>query len=263
MNKTVKQYAQPAFLICLAVLLLAGWLISAVQSEKGLKIPFKEGRIKFNFVKEPIPPNKPLSQLDESKLKPFEVAEKHLIKDADILDSLGTKEYIQWTLLEKGQNSSDPSKYVTVFVTYYAKPDAVPHVPEECYTGGGYEKSSSDAITFNIADIRNPGQIRKIPGRIVTFSRAGASLTQSSFPVLYFFNINGQYANTRTEARIILGKNLRGKHSYFSKVEIVFNKSRVPDNDAAVKMAEKVLAVLLPVLEDEHWPTKEQLKGTE
>ena len=74
--------------------------------------------------------------------------------------------------------------------------------------------------------------------------------------------MNGEYVNTRTEARIILGKNIRGRHSYFSKVELVFNQTEVPSNEEAVQTAEKVLSVLLPLLEQEHWPTKEQLMGT-
>lgn len=224
---------------------------------------FIQKYFKFWFEKEPIPPNKPLSLLDESKLKPFEVVEKHQIKDKDILDSLGTEEYIQWAIKDSRDEAVNTTKLVTVFITYYEKPDAVPHVPEECYTGGGYQKTSSEEIIFNVEDIRKPNwQTRKIPGRIVMFEKAGTGLSDSGFPVLYFFNVNGEYVNTRTEARIILGKNIRGRYSYFSKVEIVFNKTKASGNEEAVRMTEKILSVLLPLLEEEHWPTKEQLKGT-
>jgi len=262
MNKIIKQYTQPAFLICLCFLFLMGWLITAVQSEKGLKIPFKKGRIKFNFVKEPIPPNKSLSLLDEAKLKPFEVIEKHRIKDKDILDSLGTEEYIQWTLRKVDDDSKGPAKNIMAFITYYEKPDAVPHVPEECYTGGGYQSSKPKTVVFNVKDIRNPGQIRKIHGRIVTFTRSGVGFGDSSFPVLYFFNVNGKYVNHRDKARFELRKNIFLKHSYFSKVEIVFNKTKTPNTEEAVRLSEEILAVMLPLLEQEHWPTKQQLKGT-
>jgi hypothetical protein len=102
----------------------------------------------------------------------------------------------------------------------------------------------------------------EIPGRFVTFSRANSELWSSglSFPVLYLFNVNCAYTNTRTEARFILGKNIRGKHSYFSKVEMVFNQMRKqPDQDSAVRVCEKLLGVLLPVLEQDHWPDANDL----
>jgi len=262
MNKTVKQYLQPAFLICLAVLLLAGWLISAVQSEKGLKIPFKKERIKFMFVKEPIPPKKPMDQMDGSKLKPFEVLGKSRILDKDIVKSLGTEEYLQWTILNPDSPPDSPVRIFTLFITYYEKPDSVPHVPEECYSGGGFKQESSKAITFEVQN-QNDSLIkqRKIPGRYVTFSKAGGGLKDNTgFPVLYFLNVNGEYVNTRTEARLALAKNIRRKHSYFSKVEFVFNKTgKMPKKDDAIRTCEKILKVLLPPLEMEHWPDRKQL----
>lgn len=250
MNRIIKQYIQPAFLICLFVLVVTAGGMTFIKNY-----------FEFWFVKQPIQPNKPLSQLDEAKLEPFEVIDKSKIDNKEILDSLGTEEYIQWTMRNTNDNPDQLVKNIMAFITYYEKPDAVPHVPEECYTGGGYQKSSSKAIVFNIEDIRNPGQTRKIPGKIVTFSRSAAGFGGRTFPVLYFFNVNGEYVNTRTEARIELGKNLRGRHSYFSKVEFVFNRTRSLNIEEAVQMSEELLAVMLPVLEEEHWPTKEQLRG--
>jgi hypothetical protein len=260
MKKIIGKYVQPAFLLCIFVLLATSYFLGAVQSEKGIQLWFMDEPLKAHFVKEPIKPNKPLSELDETKLQPFEIFEKHLIREKDILDSLGTEEYIQWTFKRKEDDTSDLLDYITVFITYYEKPDAVPHVPEECYTGGGYQKTSSEAITFEIEDIRNPGETREIPGRIVTFTKK-SSYESNSFPVLYFFNVNGSYTNTRTGARFILGKNLRGRHSYFSKVEFVFNSSKAPSEQDAVNMTEEMLALLLPALENDHWPAKEQLMG--
>ena len=75
------------------------------------------------------------------------------------------------------------------------------------------------------------------------------------FPVLYLFRVNGEYAGSRDEARMALNKNIFRKHSYFCKVELVFNQSRVaPTKEEAVTAGERILAVLLPVLEQEHWP---------
>jgi hypothetical protein len=77
----------------------------------------------------------------------------------------------------------------------------------------------------------------------------------SRVPVVYVFRVNGEYAVDRNEARVILNKNLFGKSSYFSKVELVFNQgSESLSKEQILAHAEKCLAVLLPVLESEHWP---------
>ena len=151
-----------------------------------------------------------------------------------------------------------------LFVTYYDKADAVPHVPEECYTGGGYRKVVSDPITFELPEATNDSSGEEIPGRYVVFNRANSSSFSSgySFPVLYLFNVNCTYANTRTQARYVLGKNISNKHSYFSKVEMVFNQSSEPPDEAdAIATCEKLLSVLLPVLEQDHWPDVDDLNG--
>jgi hypothetical protein len=72
---------------------------------------------------------------------------------------------------------------------------------------------------------------------------------------LYLFRVNGEYAGSREEARIALNKNLFRKSSYFSKVEVIFSQGSIaPRKEQAVKASEKFLAVILPILETEHWP---------
>jgi hypothetical protein len=62
-------------------------------------------------------------------------------------------------------------------------------------------------------------------------------------------------------------KNLFGKYSYFSKVEWDFSgrsghgtKIR-PNQDEIVEASEKLLNVLVPLLEKEHWPDWKQGQG--
>jgi hypothetical protein len=128
-------------------------------------------------------------------------------------------------------------------------------VPEECYAGGGYQRLASDSVSL---EIDNKGGFRKsIRGKYLVFGGTKTSqwLSGKKFPVVYLFRVNGEYAGSREEARLILNKNLFRKHSYFSKVEIVFNQASVEvRKDDAIKTSEKLLAVILPVLEQEHWP---------
>jgi hypothetical protein len=255
MNGFVKHYAQPAFLLCAAVLALAASGISLMQSH-----------FKLWLDKEPIGLKKSLDELDESKLGPFVVKQKIKIQSNDIVDGLGTQDYLQWVLVDSEADPESPAGSLLLFITYYGKADSVPHVPEECYTGGGFTKKSSDPITFRVAGMADDGSgaDREIPGRYVIFTRENSSFLSSglSFPVLYLFSVNRIYANTRTDARFILGKNIRGKHSYFSKVEMVFNQMRnSPDQASATKTCDKLLSVLLPVLEHDHWPGANDLMG--
>jgi hypothetical protein len=236
-------YGQPAFLICAAVLALAGAGMSAAKRQLGLYLQ-----------KEPIPLLKPLEALDEAKLAPYRVASKHEIGNEEILRALGTEEYIQWVLEDPCEPANSPVRNVLLFVTYYELPDRVPHVPEECYTGGGYQRLATDAVTFTLD---RAGRERRIDGRYLLFGASAGSIWHAAdrFPVLYLFRVSGAYAGSRDEARIALNRNIFAKYSYFSKIELVFNQGyTAPTKEEAVKACEKLLAVVLPVLEQEHWP---------
>jgi hypothetical protein len=239
----IAAYLQPAFVLCAAVLALATAGMSVATRKLGLYLK-----------KEPLPLKKSLDVLDAGKLSPYRVTARHKIKNADILESLGTDDYIQWVLEDPCQPVRSPTREVLVFITYYRLPDRVPHVPEECYTGGGYQRLNTDAVSFQIGQA---GGLRAIPGRYLRFSKkvGDISLAPQQFPVLYLFRVNGEYAGGRDDARMALNKNIFRKHSYFCKIELVFNQSlAAPAKEEAVAAGERILTVLLPVLEQEHWP---------
>jgi hypothetical protein len=239
-------YLQPAFLICVAVLAGAGVAMSFATQRLG---PYLK--------KEPLPLKKPLDALEEGKLTPYKVAAKLAIENGDILQSLGTRDYIQWLLEDPREPADSPVRKLLLFITYYQQPDRVPHVPEECYTGGGYQRLATNAVTFRVDSAAGP---REIPGRYLLFEKTvpDLSLAAPQFPVLYLFRVNGEYAGSRDEARLALNKNLFSRHSYFCKIELVFNQSSaVPTREAAATASEKLLTVLLPLLEQEHWPDLE------
>lgn len=256
MKNLMKTYLQPHFLIC--IIILAGASLGMSAIEKYFSIW---------FVKEPLALKKPLELINEEKLKPFEVIRKLTIDNKDILKSLGTEDYIQWIVSDTEASPDSIARSFMVFITYYDKPDSVPHVPEECYSGGGFSRVRTEPIRFNTSWISESGTNEKlvdrktnkmrIPGQYVLFARESGTIWQPSFefPVLYFFNVNGVYVNTRTEARYGLAKNIWSKHSYFSKVEFVFNQSaQGVEMQDAIEACGKLLGVLLPLLENEHWP---------
>lgn len=240
-------YMQPAFLICVFVLAV---------SAAGMSLAIKTFGVYLE--KEPLPLKKSLELLDEAELGHYKVSTKEKIDNAEILKSLGTEDYIQWIMEDVEVPVDSPVRYCMLFITYYERPDRVPHVPEECYTGGGNQKLISDNVLFEF-DWDNSRQM--IPARYLVFSRAvsGSWFDDVKFPVMYLFNVNGNYANSREQARITLNKNLFRKSSYFSKVEWKFfnNKFGVsvyPDKEQAVTAGRKLLDVILPVLQRHHWP---------
>jgi len=250
MDNFLKYYTRPSFLLCTAILAVAAIGISLT--------PYFE----IWLEKEPIGLKKPLTELSNENFGPFTVVKQIQIESQDVIDSLGTDDYVQIVLADGEAEPGSPCASFMLFITYYGKADSVPHVPEECYTGGGFRKDISVPVSFHLSADERPE--RKIPGRYVTFKRANSTMSTSeiSFPVLYLFSVNCEYANTRTQARYMLGKNIRGKHSYFSKVEMVFNQTQnPPEQQDAVKTCEKLLKVLLPVLEKSYWPDAKDLKG--
>jgi hypothetical protein len=244
----IRVYLQPAFLICVLVLAVAGAGMSVTMKKLGIV-----------FKKEPLPLKTSLEELDEMDLAPFKVVSKEKIENPDTLKALGTEDYIQWILEDTDQATDNPAKEFLLFITYYRLPDRVPHVPEECWTGGGYQKLRSEGVTFEIND--KASFEANISAKYLVFGPKKASLWQNRMriPSLYFFRVNGQYAGSREQARIALNKNLLGESSYFCKVELVFNRSStVPGKEAAVRASEKLLSVILPILEREHWPKWEK-----
>jgi len=245
-HHTIVPALQPAFVICALVLAVAGAGMSTVTRSLGLCLR-----------KEPLPLLKPLDALDEDKLVPYRVVAKCMIENEEILKVLGTEDYIQWVLEDPREPTQSPARNVLVFVAYYGLADRVPHVPEECYTGGGYQRLATDAVDL---DVRLPDGPRAIGGRYLVFDRAigGSPAALRRFPVLYLFRINGRYAGSRDAARIALNKSLFSRHAYFCKVELVFNQSpTAPTKAEVVTASEEVLAVLLSLLEKEHWPDLE------
>ena len=83
----IRVYLQPAFLICVLVLAIAGAGMSVTMKKLGVV-----------FKKEPLLLKKPLEDLDENGLMPYKVVSKQKIEDPDTLKALGTEDYIQWIL---------------------------------------------------------------------------------------------------------------------------------------------------------------------
>ena len=247
-TETIKaNYLQPAFLICAGLLAITAG---------GMSVAIKMAGIYTK--KEPLLLKKPLSELDKSNLAPYKVVEKTKIENQDILNTLGTEDYIQWTLEDTSVSAESNVRFCTLFVTYYSLPGIVPHRPEECYIGGGLQGIKFETVMLRVTQGLNE---REIKTRYLVFAdtKTESSFGGTSFPILYTFNANGKYGD-RDDVRKALNRNLFGKFSYFSKVEwkfynIASGRTTYPNKQEAIAASEKLMSVILPVLEKEHWPS--------
>ena len=162
---------------------------------------------------------------------------------------MGTDEYLSCTLRDTRRPPSDPLSRVNVLITYYTgDPDQVPHVPDVCYLGGGFQQLGSEKLSLTVPELGSAG--KNIPLRQLKFGKQVFGARQEA-TILYLFCANGQYECDREKLRLILG-NPFARYAYFSKVELSFPSAH--DADRAGSVGLEALAKLLPVLVRDHWP---------
>ena len=100
----------------------------------------------------------PLSALNPMHLVPYQVVERTVL-DPTMQEALGTKDYIQWILEDTRVPQSDPLRFANLFVTYYSGgSNLVPHVPDVCYLGAGYQPTRPhDSVDLDV-----PGAVGRV-----------------------------------------------------------------------------------------------------
>lgn len=213
-----------------------------------------------------LPLRKSLAQLDRPKLV-FQDGDKSysyrlegqpVQLEPEMVDKLGTHEYISWTLRLRDDTAGQPTNQAFhLFVTYYTgKPDQVPHVPEECYLGNAFREVRNWLEHVSLPSLAGKDQMADV--QVLLFERQGGQLmgARQCQLVMYTFRVNDSWQAEREGVRRKLG-NPFDKYAYFSKVELGFPLP--PDMpEEAVKRAmqegKRVFEVVLPLLVDEHWP---------
>jgi hypothetical protein len=179
----------------------------------------------------------------------------------EVLDGLGTDQYIQWTLLDLSRaGAPQPEDFVQLFVTYYTgAPDQVPHVPEECYMGGGFEKTGDSFLDVPVPALGPDATVRF---RVLEF-KGPQFTTQGTKLVMYVFHTNGRFCADRNCVRSALADPF-ARHAYFSKLEVSFGTSEaLPTREKALEAGKRFLAVVIPVLLKDHWPDWDQVLRSE
>ena len=200
--------------------------------------------------KEAVPLVKPLSEFDTRKMWPYKLIRTEKLSP-EIEEELGTKDYLQMIFEDtRIKDDRTPGKYINFFVTYYTgSTDQVPHVPDVCYVGGGFDSQGARNTTVTV---RNVGlKNDELPVRELLFQNT-RSLVPVIQPVIYFFGVNGTFVNDRTDVRLSLASP-RLRYAYFSKVEVAFPGQVQPEKDDALEIASRFFSKALPILMRDHW----------
>jgi hypothetical protein len=247
-----RNWASARFAACVGLLGLAA---AAVQIVPGL--------IGVFLRKDAVPLKKPLQHLDMGQLGPRYTRDPDTDTlaplSSDVIEGLGTSEYVQILIADQERPKNDPMRVARVFVTYYTgQPDMVPHVPDECYTAGGWDPVGASNVTVRVRGIGAPDD--EVPVRVMQFrtaARRRAAFDEAQvLTVMYFFHVSGGYTCTRDGVRSRLTNPFQ-RFAYYAKIEVNFPAAAALGTEEGRRVSLEALGPLLerlmPVLIHEHF----------
>jgi len=112
-----------------------------------------------------------------------------------------------------------PRGIVNMAVTYYTGlADTVAHIPDRCYIADGYEPSSYEIPTWDVAP-EGSGQSQPLQVRFISFEdQTGTGLAPKC--VAYVFQVNGKYQSDPLAVRQEL-QSLTQRYGYYAKIELM------------------------------------------
>lgn len=243
-RSTRRSLFSPVFILSVVVFLAAAF---------GLD-PAADALIDY-YSKESIGLRKSLDDFDAAALPSF----RHLSGRggfAPILETeeLGTDDWLNLVFEEQnGQQPADDRHDVLLFVTYYSDPrDQVAHTPEVCYRQAGAVVEGITTISVETPDLAP--ETCEVPARRLEIEEGGHKLI-----LVYFFCCNGKFYHDREQVRVAIGWP-GDKYVYFSKVEAVTAWPAGMSRTEAMERCQRLLGEALPILVNEHFPRKEDLK---
>ncbi len=217
--------------------------------------------MKVTLTKKPIPLRASLGLLHK-QFGPYRFVEGHTL-DSAVINTLGTDQYIHWIIEDTSvEDQRSPLRVAHLFITYYTgQPDAVPHTPDQCYKGSGYQTVGAENTSLWIESLADAAEV---PVRMVTFAKSNI-FSSDEMSVVYTFHCNGKFVASREGVRTAANNPL-DKYAYFSKVEVNFGwksaRPRFPSGKDSIAASEKFFSYLLPLLVNEHWPDWSAVKAS-
>ena len=241
----------PRFYVCTAILLVAA---AGLQMTAAFGIVIK---------KAPLPLKRALHLLEVTRLGPEYTLHQNQPAplSPEMIDTLGTEEYIQWNLVDQYENRESPTAVAKLFVTYHTGGlTSVPHRPQECMSAAGMILLGENVVNVTIKDSQDRPHV--IPLDILEFEVTQRELQLipaesggSRIFVVYFFYTNGKYVTSRTQVRAAISK-LTDKYAYYSKIELSFSDDsfrRLANREETEHAAARLLQKIMPILWDDHY----------
>ncbi|MEO0964933.1 MAG: exosortase/archaeosortase family protein [Planctomycetota bacterium] len=216
------------------------------------------------LVKLPVPIERHLYEMP-NRIGAWEAIRDSPPLSKDILDELGTTEYISRFYRDTTRADMGPGAVVLLHMAYYTgTPDTVPHVPERCFVGGGATPVSGpdvvplaiDSPMFVVETDQDGEPIVIAPSALARdevrlpskhfdatlFSFQGNAEADVS-SVLYFFVANDKALATPDQVRAH-GFSIADRYSYYCKVELQW--FGVSDAQTVQSRSEAFLAAAMP-----------------
>ncbi len=195
------------------------------------------------------------------------------IESAEVEETLGTKNYVSRTYVQKVSDVNAKPLAMEFHAAYYTGMiDTVPHVPDRCFVGGGWElgssptnvplpldrtrwtldKKASEELASQVYRTRLSNEYGSRPGVRVRLPfdpqnikiRVTSFLTPEGGELFagYFFVANGG-AVASPEGVRLLAYDLKSSYAYYLKIQVT--SARVGSNEELAKMAASLLDELL------------------
>jgi exosortase len=219
--------------------------------------------------------NRALTAISANALASWEPMGPDTRENAEIEETLGTKNYLTRTYVRRGAKAGDKPVRLQLHAAYYTGSiDTVPHVPERCMVGAGWQIASDpkivaldldesrwsrdprdpEAMTLGYMRMRT-GDGSDAPGRFVNLPRGIDGVRMQITPFIapngmtmhagYFFIANGQVATTAFDVRR-MAFDRKAKYAFYMKVQI--SSVDVADEQELAREAASLLDELLPEL---------------
>ncbi|RMF77118.1 MAG: hypothetical protein D6744_11665 [Planctomycetota bacterium] len=254
-GRPTRPLASVRYIVCLAILIVAGGSMQMLARV-----------MRVHFAKAPLPLKKPLSELSIARLRPtYDLHPQQPPPfSEDLIENLGTREFLNWNLIDTRRRRLDPTYLASLFVSYYTgQPDMVPHEPRECLVASGMslEHEETMTVTVPLAD----RDALEIPVAILDFESAGDAISMNprKLTVAFFFYANGKFVTTRNGVRLAVA-NLSDRYAYYSKIEISFSsdgRRRFADREETKTAAAELIRRLMPILLSDHYQDWEAIQA--
>lgn len=225
----------------------------------------------FTLEKPPAPLNKPLEDLAK-KFGPYEQVGTDRQLDAEVIESLGTKDYLLRQYRDTSKKPEELGAFISLNLNFYASGSATPHVPDICWAGNGLVRVSDEMFEVDNVPHKNHTISPKLRMRQLAFRPQVArnsllpdvdeNTDNNLINVAYCFQLNNQYVSTSAEVTKDFW-NPKATFAYHAKIELTISTANgVPypcDPVVAKPIFAKFLQSALPEIED-CLPDSEHLK---